>query len=106
MGPEDAISLHLSLKYQGQEKFTHQVTGPCIQKCREKASILILIDMYGKDKKWMELQKEISQQVMDVREARGAGTQPAKQKFNKDYITEGSDLSKVISSKSVAKNST
>ena len=54
--------------------------------------------MYGKDKKWMELQKEISLEVMEAREARGAGEKPVRQKFDKDYIAEGSGLSKVVSS--------
>ena len=99
LGPQDAISLHLSLKYQGQEKYSHQVTGPTIQKCREKASILILIDMHGKDKKWMEMQREISQEREEARKARN-WEKPVSMKFDKHFIVEGSEMSKVVSSKS------
>lgn len=51
--------MYMALKHQGQEKFKCEVTGPSVIKCKEKASILILQQMYGKDKKWNELQREI-----------------------------------------------
>lgn len=75
-GPEDALKLHMTLKHQGQDKYSFECTGPSLKKGRHKLAIGILRQMYGDDKKWNELVTGMEQDIIEARDKRGAGPKP------------------------------
>lgn len=79
----------MSLKHHGETKFIFECFGPSLKKGRHKLAIGILQQMYGKDKKWLDLMKEMEQAIMDARQERGAGDKPVLQKYDPLYRVEG-----------------
>lgn len=79
----------MSLKHHGEVKYSFECFGPSLKKGRHKLAIGILQQMYGKDKKWLDLMKEMEQAIMDARQERGAGEKPVLQKYDRNYLVEG-----------------
>ena len=51
-----------------------------LKKGKTKLALGILVQMYGKDKKWKELQAEMEAEIIQKREERGAGDKPVLKK--------------------------
>lgn len=69
------------LKYQQKVAVANKVQG------RMRAAICILIKIFGKDKKWLELVEETRQGIEDARQRRGAPERPIFKK-QEDYLQE------------------
>ncbi len=76
----------MCLKHRGVLQHEYSCFGSSLKKGRHKLSLGILIKMYGRDKKWYELQKEMEQKILDARDKRGAGDKPVLQKYDPNYI--------------------
>ena len=75
-GPENAVKLYGGLKMEGKTIYKYECTALNLIKGKLKLSLGLLVQIYGKHKKWKELSDEIKQEVADAREKRGAGQAP------------------------------
>ena len=75
-GPHDSVKCFMQLKELGVKKFEYTCMSSSLKKGKTKLALGILIQMYGKDKKWKELQLEMEQEIIKMRNERGAGAKP------------------------------
>ena len=91
--PEDAVKLYMQLNQYGKVIHEHTCVASSLKRGKTKLAVGILIKMYGKDKKWRELQAEMTKDIIDSRNSRGAGDKPVLQKYDPNYkLTDALDL--------------
>ena len=79
-GPHDAVKCFMQLKELGVKKYEFTCMSSSLKKGKTKLALGILVQMYGKDKKWKELQAEMEAEIIQKREERGAGDKPVLKK--------------------------
>ena len=87
--PHDSVKLYMNLKKYGKIQYTYECTASSAKKGKTKLCLGILVQMYGEDKKWVELVHEMEQDIITERSKRGAGDKPVTQKFDPMYIVPG-----------------
>eukprot|EP00347_Sterkiella_histriomuscorum_P005806 403355199 len=84
--PNKVLSFEIRLSdiTSRQQRYCHMAYGPNREQARIKAALHILQQIFTPHKRWLELVKEIQDQVYNDRIRRGVGEKPTLQKYDKE----------------------